>query len=100
MPFGEISVILCGDMYIQLPLSLTKFCMYHNKPKNDLAVEGYCMYQKFQTVVKLQTNKRTKGSNREQETFRQLQVRARNGDSSLEHWKLPLTRNRDKTENL
>ena len=58
------------------------------------------MYQKFQTVVKLQTNERTKGSNREQENFRQLQMRARNGDSSLEDWKLLLARNPNKTENL
>lgn len=58
------------------------------------------MYQKFQTVVKLQTNERTKGSNREQQNFRQLQMRARNGDSSLEDWKLLLARNPDKTENL
>lgn len=98
MPFGGISVILCGDI-AQLP-PISDQVLYHNKPKNDLAVEGYCMYQKFQTVVKLQTSERTKGSNREQENFRQLQVRARNGDSSLEDWKLLLTRNPDKTENL
>ena len=58
------------------------------------------MYQKFQTVIKLQTNERTKGSNREQENFRQLQMRARNSDSSLEDWKLLLARNPDKTEKL
>ena len=98
LPFGGISVILCGDI-AQLP-PISDQVLYHNKPKNDLAVEGYCMYQKFQTVVKLQTNERTKGSNREQENFRQLQMRARNGVSSLEDWKLLLTRNPDKTENL
>ena len=70
LPFGGISVILCGDI-AQLP-PISDQVLYHNKPKNDLAVEGYCMYQKFQTVVKLQTNERTKGSNREQENFRQL----------------------------
>ena len=63
LPFGGISVILCGDI-AQLP-PISDQVLHHNKPKNDLAVEGYCMYQKFQTVVKLQTNERTKGSNRE-----------------------------------
>ena len=44
-------LILCGDI-AQLP-PISNQVLYHNKPKNDLAVEGYCMYQKFQTVVKL-----------------------------------------------
>lgn len=91
-------LILCGDIAQLLPIS--DQVLYHNKPKNDLAVKGYCMYQKFQTAVKLQTNEWTKGSNREQENFRQLQMRARNGDSPLEDWKLHLARNPDKTENL
>ena len=91
-------LILCGDIAQLLPIS--DQVLYHNKPKNDLAVEGYCMYQKFQTVVKLQTNEWTKGSKREQENFGQLQRRGRNGDSPLEDWKLHLARNPDKTENL
>ena len=98
LPFGGISVILCDDI-AQLP-PITDQVLYHNKPKSDLAVEGYCMYQKFQTVVKLQINERPKGSNWEQENFRQLQIRARIGDSSLEDWKRLLARNPAQIENV
>ena len=41
--------------------------LYHNKPRSDLAIEGYCMYQKFETVVKLDINERTKGVDEDQE---------------------------------
>ena len=54
IPFGGISVILVGDI-AQLP-SISDKVIYHNKPANELALEGYCMYQKFQTVVKLEEN--------------------------------------------
>ena len=53
---------------------ITDQVLYHNKPKSDLAVEGYCMYQKFETVVKLQVNERAKENDVEQENFRQLQM--------------------------
>ena len=58
------------------------------------------MYQKFETVVKLQVNERAKGNDVEQENFRQLQMRARNGDSSLQDWEALLERNPTKVQNL
>ena len=48
-----------------------------------IALEGYCMYQKFQTVVELETNERAKGTDIAQQQFRDLQTRARDGNSSL-----------------
>jgi len=54
VPFGGISVILVGDI-AQLP-SISDKVIYHTKPANEIALEGYCMYQKFQTVVKLEVN--------------------------------------------
>lgn len=98
IPFGGISVILVGDI-AQLP-PITDQVLYHNKPKNDLAIEGYCMYWKFETVIKLEKNKRAKGDDIDQQMFRQLQIRARNGDSSLEEWNILLLRSPDKVRKL
>ena len=92
LPFGGISIIIVGDI-AQLP-PITDQVLYHNKPKSDVAVEGYCMYRKFDTVVKLQVNERARGNDREQENFRQLQMQLRNGDSTLEDWKVLLQRAR------
>lgn len=97
IPFGGLSIILVGDI-AQLPPIIDQV-LYHNKPRSDLAVESYCMYCKFDTVVKLEINERAKGSNKEQEKFRQLQIRARNGDSSLEDWDLLLTRQPNRIKN-
>ena len=76
-PFGGISIVLVGDI-AQLPPVGDKV-LYHNKPGSDLETEGYCMYRKFQTVVKLEVNERAKGSDPGQEMFRHLQLRAPNG---------------------
>ena len=83
IPFGGLSVILVGDI-AQLP-PITDQVLYHNKPKSDMAIEGYCMYRKFETVVKLEKN---------------LQERARNGDSTLEDWNLLLSRSPSKIQHL
>ena len=42
VPFGGISVILVGDIG-QLS-SISDQVIYHTKPTNDIALEGYCMY--------------------------------------------------------
>ena len=54
LPFGGINVILVGDVG-QL-LSELDQVVHHNKPKSDLALEGYCMYRKFETVVKFKVD--------------------------------------------
>ena len=57
------------------------------------------MYHKFDTVVKLQVNERAGGSSNDQQLFRELQIRARDGSLSLEDWKLLLTRVPDNIPN-
>ena len=60
--FGGISVVV--DI-AQLPSISDKVIhVYHTKPANQIALEGYCMYQKFPTVVKLEENERAKGTDR------------------------------------
>lgn len=97
-PFGGISIILVGDIG-QLP-PITDQVLYHNKPQSDLAIEGYCMYREFTTVVKFKTNERAKGADAQQEIFRALQIRARDGNSTIEDWNMLLSRQPQKVENI
>ena len=95
--FGGISVILVGDIG-QLP-SISDKVIYHTKPANEIVLEGYCMYQKFQTV-KLEKTERPKGTDIAQQQFRDLQTRARDGNSSLDDWNLLLSRIPQNVENI
>lgn len=78
VPFGGNSVILVGDIG-PLP-SVSDQVIYHTRPRNDIALEGYCMYRKFETVVKFEVNERAKGADIAQQQFRELQTRARDGN--------------------
>lgn len=100
VPFGGICVILVGDI-AQLP-SISDKVIYHTKSANEIALEGYCMYQKFQTVVKLEENEQAKGTDIAQQQFRDLQTWARNGNSSIEieDWNLLLSRTPQNVNNI
>ena len=90
VPFGGMSIILVGDI-AQLP-PVTDQVLYHTRPNCDLALEGYCMYQMFQKVINFEINERAAGADNEQQRFRALQVRARDGNSNLEDWNMLLLR--------
>ena len=98
VPFGGISVVLVGDI-AQLP-PITDKVVYHCKPCDELSTEGFCAYQKFDNVVKLTVNERAKGASSDQKTFRQLQVNARDGNSSVNDWQLLLTRTPSNVQNI
>ena len=87
--FGGISVILVGDI-AQLPPVSDK-PLYHPVPINSTALMGYYAYQKFTTVVKLQQNQRV--TNQTQNHFKNMLIRLRDGESSLEDWRLLLEKN-------
>ena len=57
------------------------------------------MYQKFQTV-KLEENERVKGTHITQQQFRDLQIRTRDGNSSIEDWNLLLSRSPQNANNI
>ena len=98
LPFGGLSIILVGDIG-QLP-SIADQVIYHTRPKSDLALEGYCMYRKFETVVKFEINEWAKGVDLAQQQFRDLQVRARDGNSNIEDWNLLLSRAPQSVDNI
>lgn len=50
------------------------------------------MYQMFQKVINFEINERAAGTHNEQQRFRALQVRARDGNSNLEDWNMLLLR--------
>ena len=90
LPFGGLSIILVGDIG-QLPPVGDK-CMFHKKPRTENETQGFMVYNKFTTVVKLTKNVRSKGEELEQKLFRKLLLNARDGKCTVDDWKLLLTR--------
>ena len=87
---GGKSLILFGDPG-QLPPVADK-PLYRAKPSNGVGEQGYQTYRMFDQVVKLTVNQRVQGMSSEQVTFRDLLLRLRKGESTIEDWKLLLTR--------
>ncbi len=96
--FGGKSLILTGDPG-QLPPVADK-PLYHAKPSNAVGEQGYQAYHMFDKVVKLTVNQRVQGITSEQIQFRDLLLRLRKGESTIEDWKLLLTRQPSNVTNL
>ena len=84
--FGGKSIILLGDS-VQLPPVGDK-PLYYSKPPNTIAEEGFYAYRMFDNVVILKINQRAVGSKPDQILFREMLFRLRNGDSSVDDWKV------------
>ena len=95
---GGKSLILFGDPG-QLPPVADK-PLYHAKSSNGVGEQGYQTYRMFDQVVKLTVNQRVQGMSSEQVTFRDLLLRLRKGESTIEDWKLLLTRQPSAITNL
>lgn len=96
--FGGKSIILFGD-----PAQLPPVCdqpLYHAKPSNVVGEQGFYAYMMFTNVITLHDNQRAKGSNEQQNVFRNLLSHLCNGDSTEKDWKLLLTRQPLKANNL
>ncbi|XP_066922146.1 uncharacterized protein [Clytia hemisphaerica] len=90
VPFGGINMILSGDLG-QLP-PVKGHPIYYNNPRNELEAEGFFVYQLFNTVIELTVNQRSDGSSSLQKRFRSLLSNVRDGNVSIDDWKLLLTR--------
>ena len=95
---GGKSVILCGDP-AQLPPVADK-PLYHAIPSNSIGEQGHLTYMMFDNVVKLDVNQRVQGNDPEQTRFRELLLRLRKGESTVDDWKLLLTRQPTNIDNL
>ena len=88
--FGGKSLILTGDPG-QLPTVADK-TLYHAKPSNAIGEQAHQAYYMFDKVVKLTVNQLVQGMSSEQVRFRNLLLRLRKGESTIDDWKLLLTR--------
>ena len=96
--FGGKSIILVGDPG-QLPPVADK-PLYHSSTSTSIGEQGHLAYYMFNNVVKLSVNQRVQGVNPQQTQFRDLLMRLRTGDCNEEDWKLLLTRQPSKAENI
>ena len=87
--FGGKSLILTGDPG-QLPPVGDK-PLYYAKPSRAFGEQGLQAYQLFDKVVKLTVNQQVQGMTSEQVSFRELLLRLRKGESTIDDWKLLLT---------
>ena len=88
--FGGKSIILIGDPG-QLPPVGDK-PLYHDKPSNPIAEQGYLAYRMFDNVVELDVNQRVRGNEKDQVIFKGILSRLRTAEITLSDWKLLLTR--------
>ena len=96
--FGGKSLILTGDPG-QLPPVADK-PLYHARPSNAVGEQGHQAYHMFDKVVKLTVDQRVQGMTSEQVQFKDLLLRLHKGDSTVDDWKLLLTRQPSNITNL
>ena len=98
IPFGGVSVIIVGDIAQLTPVGDKP--LYHTMPKSEKQIQGLLMYQQFKQVIRLTVNHRVNGYKISQSLFRDLLLRARNGESTAADWQTLLTRTPQQIPNL
>ena len=74
--------------------------LYHAIPTNGIGEQGYLTFKMFDNVVKLNVNQHVQRHNPEQTRFRELLLRLRKGESTVDDWKLLLSRQPSNVDNL
>lgn len=90
--FGGISVILIGDPGQLLPVLATP--LYDQTIKTGFSFKGFEAYKMFKTAVKFKKMVRQQNLTNcpKQQKFIELLARLRNGESTVDDWKLLLER--------
>ena len=96
--FGGKSIILICDPG-QLP-PVADQPLYHERPSNPMAEQGYLAHTIFDNVVELDVNQRVRGNDDDQIMFKGILSRLRTAEVTLNDWKLFLTRQPNVVSNI
>ncbi|CAB4422449.1 unnamed protein product [Rhizophagus irregularis] len=99
-PFGGRSVILVGD-FGQLPPVIDELMYSKRHSCDSLSNNGMNIYNQFREVCWLDAIRRQSGNSPEQRHFRDILMRLRDGESTIDDWRSLATRfdNSSTTEN-
>lgn len=95
-PFGGLSVILVGDIAQLTPVGDKP--LYHTIPRSEKQIQGHLMYEQFEKVIRLTVSHRVNGTSISQSLFRDLLLRACNGESTADDWQTLLSRTPQQNE--
>ncbi|PKB92211.1 hypothetical protein RhiirA5_387844, partial [Rhizophagus irregularis] len=84
-PFGGRSVIMLGD-FGQLP-PVRDLPMYASTKRDELSDSGFAAYKQFKEAYKLNVVQRQLGNSKKQQDFRNILLRMRNGESTIDDWR-------------
>ena len=96
--FGGCSCLLFGD-FGQLPPVMDQ-PLYTTESRSQLSEEGMTAYQSFRSAIVLDQIIRQAGDDPEQKRFRSLLLRLRDGETTVEDWKVLMSRTPTRVNNL